>query len=458
MAGKKKEWTPVDWWDDSPDAGKKPEKPDPFSINTACADQSDYWGDDLTAGAWKKHCHTGAASGGKLKKIIAVLASAAVLAVAAAAVITTRRPPPADPPAVTAPPAEADDQVSESPEMPVSLPMIENNPWYGPEYRYYYQFLTDHEKEIFTKIYDGILNFSPYVFFGSATEAEIDHVCKVLEYDCPEFFHRAGHSRYSSEGFYPEYRIDRDSYQRKCDSIHSTISALKSSFSPADDDFDRELAVYRYLIDHCDYLVAGDDTTAYADAALVDGRAQCSGYAKALDLLLRSIGIRTLSVGKSGVHAWNIVNISGEWYQCDATWDDTSTEGYRQPYVPGEDEWNGWMNLPDRLSNTEADHIYDNVDGFPVPRCDSISQSYAMRCGGYIPPGSSSLAGVIGDRLLEARRTGKKHVLMMLDDASYLDNWEETSELLGSNYNLGGWMIFPPDKSTRCIYAVYGDQ
>ncbi len=57
------------------------------------------------------------------------------------------------------------------------------------------------------------------------------------------------------------------------------------------------------------------------------GETVCEGYAKAYAMLLRAAGIESYVVdadaaeaGKKG-HAWNIVKISGKYYQCDTCWD-----------------------------------------------------------------------------------------------------------------------------------------
>lgn len=68
----------------------------------------------------------------------------------------------------------------------------------------------------------------------------------------------------------------------------------------------------------------------------VDGTAVCQGYALLLDALLTEAGFNTVYVtGKikpafrgdtnstsDGGHAWNMVQIDGQWYHLDATWDD----------------------------------------------------------------------------------------------------------------------------------------
>ena len=52
----------------------------------------------------------------------------------------------------------------------------------------------------------------------------------------------------------------------------------------------------------------------------------CQGYAESMKLLLNKIGIECIYVSSQEMnHGWNIVNIDGEYYHIDATWNDTSS-------------------------------------------------------------------------------------------------------------------------------------
>lgn len=64
--------------------------------------------------------------------------------------------------------------------------------------------------------------------------------------------------------------------------------------------------------------------------ALVDKRSMCQGYAGAFLRLCNLTGIPAISITGSTdePHMWNMVNIDGEWYHIDLTWDDPDKEGY----------------------------------------------------------------------------------------------------------------------------------
>ena len=103
---------------------------------------------------------------------------------------------------------------------------------------------------------------------------------------------------------------------------------------PQSDDYDTERYLHDRVITRCTYdeyaakhnsSAAPNAYTAYG--ALVEGKAVCEGYAKAMQLLLQKAAIPvTLATGiskESGEsHMWNVVTIHGENYHLDATWDD----------------------------------------------------------------------------------------------------------------------------------------
>ena len=62
--------------------------------------------------------------------------------------------------------------------------------------------------------------------------------------------------------------------------------------------------------------------------------AVCDGYSLAYEYLLQQCGIPVAYIGgyggskpdNLGGHAWNVVNIEGEWYEVDSTWDDNQID------------------------------------------------------------------------------------------------------------------------------------
>lgn len=93
-----------------------------------------------------------------------------------------------------------------------------------------------------------------------------------------------------------------------------------------DTDYEKALWLHDYLCKTVTYKLGEAD---YGYTALINGVADCGGYADAYTKLLRAVGIPCYTVhGDAGVapwggpHAWNAVILDGECYFTDVTWDD----------------------------------------------------------------------------------------------------------------------------------------
>ena len=102
-------------------------------------------------------------------------------------------------------------------------------------------------------------------------------------------------------------------------------------------DYELVCAVNDYLCDVTYYPptepYAPVTHTAYG--ALKNGVAVCEGYACAAKLMLNKLGIPCdIQVGTcigGGGHGWNLVQLDGQWYQLDVTWNDQSAS--REDYL-----------------------------------------------------------------------------------------------------------------------------
>ena len=88
--------------------------------------------------------------------------------------------------------------------------------------------------------------------------------------------------------------------------------------------------------------------------ALLEGTSVCDGYAKTYALTLRKLGITGVLVTSKDIgHAWNMVELDGNWYQVDCTWDDP---------VDGSDQL-GYCMHKHLLCTTEGMNTNHNDDG-----------------------------------------------------------------------------------------------
>lgn len=120
--------------------------------------------------------------------------------------------------------------------------------------------------------------------------------------------------------------IDRDIYDRAVEIISEVITDDMS-------DFEKELAIHDWIVYNCTYdnralgiLSEPGENSDNPYGALCNGQAICTGYTLSFQMFMDMLEIPCLTVYASDnegeEHAWNMVEIEGDWYYVDVTWDD----------------------------------------------------------------------------------------------------------------------------------------
>ena len=93
--------------------------------------------------------------------------------------------------------------------------------------------------------------------------------------------------------------------------------------------------VNNYLIDNTEYDLSAGTNVYNIYGTLIDRKAVCEGYARSVKYILDALdipciiacGIGKNSAGATESHAWNYVQVDGEWYALDVTWNDPVFKG-----------------------------------------------------------------------------------------------------------------------------------
>ncbi len=120
---------------------------------------------------------------------------------------------------------------------------------------------------------------------------------------------------------------------------------------------ERILKIHDYMVENISY----DSSLDYifnAYDALIGHRAICGGYAEVFKTFMDMIGVECITVsGTAGGenHMWNMIQLDGEWYHVDVTWDDPVGNSDGSIY-------HVYFNIDD--SAMEVDHQWDR-DKYP---------------------------------------------------------------------------------------------
>lgn len=101
----------------------------------------------------------------------------------------------------------------------------------------------------------------------------------------------------------------------------SAISLALNGVSDSWSDMEKALYINDYLAQNCEYDSTLSKFSAYN--ALVDKTAVCQGYSLAYKALASELGLNCEIVSSYSLnHAWNMIEINGEKYHVDVTWND----------------------------------------------------------------------------------------------------------------------------------------
>lgn len=153
---------------------------------------------------------------------------------------------------------------------------------------------------------------------------------------------------------------------------------LDSEIKDGMTDYDKELALHDYLVAHCEYSEdarqepESDIYRAYG--ALVNQDAVCNGYAEAMQLLLMCVDVNTQFVigTADGIdHAWNLVELDGNWYHLDTTWDDPLPD-------QGEYVLHPYFNVTDDIMKKNHEWVAEDY-----PKADHMEYNYYVKSQNY---------------------------------------------------------------------------
>ncbi len=290
-------------------------------------------------------------------------------------------------------------------------------------------------------------------------KAQAQTVFNALLYDHPQFFYvdnsyglegyeQNGAARYTA--MLLTYTMDTPTRQAAKQQLDSTINSILEKVPVTDDDYITETYIHDTVAALCSYdneaVTAGFNVKPNAFSAygaLVEGKAVCEGYSRAIQLLLTRCGIPcALALGESiktgEQHMWNIVTVNGESYHLDATWND-SEDMLRHNYF---NVTTDQIALSHRIDDSRT----------PAISCTATTDNFYHRNGLYIRTYSrQEIAAVIAQRI----KAGDTHIELQFEADKFdnallfLKNATATGEQVNPLLAQSGQQLWP--------YRLYGE-
>ncbi|MBQ6439392.1 MAG: hypothetical protein IJJ06_04530 [Mogibacterium sp.] len=163
-------------------------------------------------------------------------------------------------------------------------------------------------------------------------------------------------------------------------------------------DYEKIAAIHDYICDNVEYesSIDSSDIMRTAYGALIEGRAVCQGYSVSLYRLLLEAGIDNRiifgtgvsPIGITGAHTWNIVDLYGEYYYMDVTWDDCTGsrdfflvpagDDFENEHVAdsqyGEDFFTERYPLADEAFNKKMEGLLSSLEGMASTITDAMTE------------------------------------------------------------------------------------
>lgn len=198
-------------------------------------------------------------------------------------------------------------------------------------YLYYYNNLSTKEKEIYSSIYNCLINYQSKIELPSADYEQIVSINEYVLYDHPEIFYFNYFELQNQVDvcyYKPIYTYNQDEVTELTKQLENIRNQFISSLDSNSSDYDKLKAIYNYVIEKNTYVDGAKDNQ-YITSALIYGNTVCSGYVKAIQYLCEAIDInsayivgKALNDSDNSSHAWNLIELDGDYYYLDATWGD----------------------------------------------------------------------------------------------------------------------------------------
>lgn len=236
----------------------------------------------------------------------------------------------------------------------------------------------DDAQEYFDKKAQTLDNWF-YFYIGEVPEDFRENINDYLYCYRP---YRSGWSGYSSDkllsmnfAYYPSefilYADKTGDHERLNDPekqvYEKALAIVEEAKNSSTDEFELELWLHDWICDNIVYetpdlsVSAPNDAIGYRQhsciGGLLDGKANCQGYADTFYLLgtLAGLEVRTIGGMAGGPHAWNIIKLGGKWYYIDTTFNDEKEGSEYKGYI----YFNIPYNLAEHESTADLTSLYD---------------------------------------------------------------------------------------------------
>ena len=318
-----------------------------------------------------------------------------------------------------------------------------------------YDVLFENVYFVYPQAKDGEYKTKQAVIEESAlTEAQVRLTIKALTDDNPEIFWLSStfgfliHDEYKYTAVQLYSRYSPTELKTRVEDFTSSVNTFYTKLEKGMSEYQRELFIHDYIIDNCEYdesVILNENTiTTRSDVfesygALVDNLAVCEGYSRAFQMLCHGVGIKCINlIGQSEdvLHMWSAVELGGDWYYVDTTWDDNDDEAFRYDYFNINEKQltkdHEFSPLAEKMSEEEINGTSDinaQTSNFTIPECSGKAYNYYVRESVHL---KDYYDNDIVDSLISSAMKKEKYFHFYIEPKAL--DYEEAVDVLFSSY------------------------
>ena len=200
---------------------------------------------------------------------------------------------------------------------------------------YYYDQLNKDQQRAYYAMKQGLLNLQDSISVPMLSKKELSDIYFMLRMDCPEIFYSVTFSyRYYEDStmveLMPQYLFPKDKIKEHRQAMESRVKKLARQAADLDEK-GKELFIHDFIVENVKYDKLKKAYSHEIIGALGNGVAVCEGIAKAVKILCDELNIWCIIAlseanpdkGIKYRHAWNVIQMNGQYYHLDVTFDNT---------------------------------------------------------------------------------------------------------------------------------------
>lgn len=278
---------------------------------------------------------------------------------------------------------------------------------FNDKQRFIYRMMEYVVGNITDEMYDGRYKTEAFYLTEPLTNSydyDIDVAYNAFWLDNPQTFWIRGYYYITNDGVTKATLLSSysaDDTARMKGEMSAAVGRFCAGITASMTQYEREKKIHDYLVDNVTYDEVFDAATSDAQrdklhaqhpefstayGSLIRHNCVCGGYARGFQLLCQCAGMDcTVICGYATTegsffadgtsHSWNAVNVDGDWYQVDVTWDDADYVAGRYLYFNVSDSQIANDHYTQKLVASDRD-LRDRQALLYLPSCTATRRNY----------------------------------------------------------------------------------